>query len=107
MRMLRWTCGKTLLDMLPNSYFRTLLGVAPITEKLREGRLRWFGRVYRRQPTDVVRRVETISVEGVRRRVRPRRKWEDSLRMDMKELALCEDMTSDRKAWKLRIRVPE
>ncbi|KAE8694700.1 Spermidine synthase 2 [Hibiscus syriacus] len=72
-----------------------------------EGRLRWFGHVLRRQPSDAVRRVESITVDGARRRGRPRRKWEDCLRSDLKDLALTEDMTSDRKVWRLNTRVAE
>ncbi|KAE8672438.1 tRNA (adenine(58)-N(1))-methyltransferase catalytic subunit TRMT61A [Hibiscus syriacus] len=73
MRMLRWACGRTLCDMTPNSAIRM------------------------RQPLDTVRRVESITVDGARRRGRSRRKWEDCLRSDLKDLTLTEDMTSDRK----------
>ncbi|KAE8703022.1 CYP749A22 protein [Hibiscus syriacus] len=45
MRMFRWACGRTLWDMTPNSAIRMSLGVVPVSEKLREGRLRWFGHV--------------------------------------------------------------
>ncbi|GJZ08282.1 hypothetical protein Tco_0542565 [Tanacetum coccineum] len=48
MRMLRWTCGKTIFDMIPNGVFRTNLQVVTIVNKIREGRLRWFGHVKRR-----------------------------------------------------------
>ncbi|KAE8736173.1 putative Mechanosensitive ion channel domain-containing protein [Hibiscus syriacus] len=100
-------CGRTLWDMTPNSAIRMSLGVVPVSENLREGRLRWFGHVLRRQPSDTVRRVESITVDGARRRGRPRRKWEDCLKTDLKDLALTEDMTSDRKIWRLKIRVAE
>ncbi|KAE8660533.1 hypothetical protein F3Y22_tig00116951pilonHSYRG00347 [Hibiscus syriacus] len=50
-----------------------------------------------RLSSDAVRRVESITVDGARRRGRPRRKWEDCLRSDLMDLALTEDMTSDRK----------
>ena len=48
MRMLRWTYGKTMLDMITTGVFRAKLEVATIINKLREGRLRWFGHVRRR-----------------------------------------------------------
>ncbi|KAE8708554.1 homeobox-leucine zipper protein ATHB-12-like isoform X1 [Hibiscus syriacus] len=86
---------------------KDVLGVVPISEKLREGRLRWFGHVLRRQPSDAVRRVESITVDGTRRRRRPRWKWEDCLRSDLNDLALTEDMTSDKKVWRLKTRVAE
>ncbi|GJW02905.1 hypothetical protein Tco_1561761 [Tanacetum coccineum] len=105
MRMLRWTCDKTLLDMIPNGAFRRNLQVATIVNKMREGRLRWFGHVKRRPQSAPVRRVETIVVDGVRRRGRPKLRWEDRLKTDLKELLLSEDMTSDRNSWRTRIRV--
>lgn len=39
MRMLRLTCGKTMFDRIPNKVFLVMLGVASITDKLRERRL--------------------------------------------------------------------
>ncbi|GJR09643.1 hypothetical protein Tco_0792295 [Tanacetum coccineum] len=35
---------------------------------------------------------------------RPKLRWEDRLKTDLKELLLFEDMTSDRNAWRARIR---
>ncbi|GKD27430.1 hypothetical protein Tco_1233644 [Tanacetum coccineum] len=74
---------------------------------MREGRLRWFGHVKRKPQSAPVRRVETIVVDGVRRKGRPKLWWEDKLKTDLKELLLSEDMTSDRNSWRTRIRVDE
>ncbi|GJS28790.1 hypothetical protein Tco_0489410 [Tanacetum coccineum] len=105
LRMLRWTCGKTMVDMIPNGVFRAELDVNSIINKMREGRLRWFGHVKRRLETAPVRRVEAMLVEGSRRRGKPKLRWEDRLKQVMKELILFEDMTSDRNAWRDRIRI--
>ncbi|GKD31875.1 hypothetical protein Tco_1242653 [Tanacetum coccineum] len=70
---------------------------------MREGRLRWFGHVRRRPQSSPVRRVETLVVDGLRRRGRPKLRWEDRVKHDMKELLLSEDMTSDRKEWRAKI----
>nr|GEW88231.1 retrovirus-related Pol polyprotein LINE-1 [Tanacetum cinerariifolium] len=43
-----------------------------------------------------VRRVETLLVDGLRRRGRPKLRWKDRLKQDMKELLWSEDMTLDR-----------
>ncbi|GJR38066.1 hypothetical protein Tco_1213750 [Tanacetum coccineum] len=59
----------------------------------------------RRPQTALVRRVKAMVVEGLRRRGRPKLRWEDRLKQDMKELLLSEDMTSDRNAWRDRIRI--
>ncbi|GJX07503.1 retrovirus-related pol polyprotein LINE-1 [Tanacetum coccineum] len=40
LRMLRWTCGKTMVDMILNGVFRAGLDVDSIIDKMREGRLR-------------------------------------------------------------------
>ncbi|GJW10248.1 ataxia telangiectasia mutated family protein [Tanacetum coccineum] len=105
LRMLRWTCGKTMLDMIPNGVFRAELDVDSIIDKMREGRLRWYGHVKRRPQTAPVRRVEALLVDGSRTRGRPKLIWEDILKHDMKELLLSEDMTSDRNTWRDRIRI--
>nr|GEY74399.1 hypothetical protein [Tanacetum cinerariifolium] len=103
LRMPRWTCGKTMVDMISNEVFRATLDVNSIIDKMREGRLRWFGHVKRRPQSAPVRRVEAMVVEGSRRRGRAKLRWDDRLKMDMKELCLSEDMTSDRNAWRDRI----
>nr|GEU47927.1 retrovirus-related Pol polyprotein LINE-1 [Tanacetum cinerariifolium] len=105
LRMLRWTCGKTMLDMIPNGVFRAELDVDSIIDKMREGRLRWFRHVRRRPQSAPVRRVEAMLVEGLRRRGRPKLRWEDRIKQDMKELLLSEDITFDRNTWKDRIRI--
>ncbi|XP_071713050.1 uncharacterized protein [Rutidosis leptorrhynchoides] len=81
------------------------LGVRSITDKLREERLRWYGHVMRRPHSAPVRRVEALTVDGVRRKGRPTRRWMDRLKLDMRELLLTEDMTSDRNVWRARIRI--
>ncbi|GJZ77843.1 retrovirus-related pol polyprotein LINE-1 [Tanacetum coccineum] len=72
LRMLRWTCGRTLSDMIPNGVYKAELEVENIINKMREGRLRWFGHVRRRQQSAPVRRVEALVVDGLRRRGRPK-----------------------------------
>ena len=72
MRMLRWMCGHILMDRIRNQEITEKLGVAPISEKMRKNRLRWFGHVQRKTFAAPVRRVENIIVEGKRSRGRPR-----------------------------------
>nr|GEW06150.1 hydroxycinnamoyl-CoA quinate/shikimate transferase [Tanacetum cinerariifolium] len=103
LRMLRWTCGKIMLDMIPNGVYRAELEVETIINKTREGRLRWFRYVRRRPQSAPVRRVEALVVDGERRRGRPKLRWEDRVKHDLKELLLSEDMTSDRNEWRARI----
>ena len=71
MRMLRWMCGKTMMDEIKNQEFKEKLGVAPLSSKMRENRLRWFWHVQRKPIEAPVRRIETIIVEGKRSQARP------------------------------------
>ncbi|XP_076949285.1 uncharacterized protein LOC143621880 [Bidens hawaiensis] len=103
MRMLRWMCGNTRSDRIRNDVFRERLGVANISDKIREGRLRWFGHVKRRQTTDLVRSVENITIEGRRGRDRPKLNWDETIKHDLINLRLSEDMVDDRPSWRRRI----
>ncbi|KAH0468862.1 hypothetical protein IEQ34_002094 [Dendrobium chrysotoxum] len=58
MRMLRWMSGFTLRDRIRNEHIREKVGVAPVEDKIRESRLRWFVHIKRRPSDDPVRKVE-------------------------------------------------
>lgn len=60
------------MNRIRNEVFRERLGVACITDNIRKQRLRFFGHVKRRQMTAPVRTAETLNVEGVRSRGRPK-----------------------------------
>ncbi|GKC84369.1 reverse transcriptase domain-containing protein, partial [Tanacetum coccineum] len=60
--------------------------------------------LWRRPQSAPVRRVKALVVDILRRRGRPKVRWEDRVKHDMKELLLSEDMTSDRNEWRARIR---
>ncbi|GKD10983.1 hypothetical protein Tco_1190668 [Tanacetum coccineum] len=96
LRMLMWTCGKSMFDMIPNRVYIAGLDVETIIKKMREGWLRWFRHVKRRPQSALVKRVEALVVDGLRRRVRPKLRWEDRLKLDIKELLLSEDKTSNK-----------
>ena len=66
MRMLRWSLGYTLLllDRQRVNDVRRWMGTAPIGEKLRESRLRWFGHVLRRELDSVARRGHEMKGDG-------------------------------------------
>ncbi|KAD2392888.1 hypothetical protein E3N88_39865 [Mikania micrantha] len=107
MRMLRWMCGHIRLDRIRNKLIRERLEVVCISDKVREGRLRWFGHVRRRNRLAPVRRVESLIVEGKRSRGRPRLTWDEQIRHDLSELHLSEDMISDRSSWRRRIKAKD
>ncbi|XP_019238436.1 PREDICTED: uncharacterized protein LOC109218522 [Nicotiana attenuata] len=106
MRMLRWMCGHTRIDKIRNEVIRDKVGVAPVDDKMRELRLRWFGHVQRRSTDAPVRRCERLAVAGLRRgRGRLKKYWGEMITQDMALLQLTEDMIQDRRAWKSKIRV--
>ena len=99
MRMLRWMCGHTRVDRISNECIRKKIGVAPIEEKIREARLRWFGHV-RRRPLDApVRSIECReSLTTIKRgRGRPKKTWKENIKKDMLYLNINKDMCLDRK----------
>jgi len=60
-------CGYTGLDRISNGVFRDLVKVAPIEDKMRETRHRWFGHMRRMSVDAPVRRCERINIpEGKR-----------------------------------------
>ncbi|GKC72138.1 hypothetical protein Tco_1118021, partial [Tanacetum coccineum] len=87
---------KIMLNMLPNGVYRAELEVETIINKIRERRLRWFRHARRRLHSAPVRRVKALVVDRSRKRGRPKHRWEDRLKHDMKELILSRDMTFDR-----------
>ncbi|VFQ64860.1 unnamed protein product [Cuscuta campestris] len=97
---------RTRLDRISNEVIRRQVGMAPVEDKLREARLRWFGHVRRRDVDAPVRRCERITViGGSRGRGRPRKNWKEVIRQDLGLLTLTEDMALDRNLWRTRIRV--
>jgi len=106
MRMTRWICGYTRLDRIRNEVIRDQVKVAPIKDKMRESRLRWFGHVKRRSVDAPVRRCETINIPvGFRGRDRPKKSLDEVIRGDLKVVGLTEDMAQDRRLWRDRIKV--
>ena len=100
-------CGHILMDRIRNQEFRDKLEVTPIFGKMRENILRWFGHVQRKTFTATVRRVKSIIVEDKRSRGRPRRIWDEQIKVNLHELNLSEDLTRDKGSWRRHIHVLE
>ncbi|XP_075093167.1 uncharacterized protein LOC142177455 [Nicotiana tabacum] len=106
MRMLRWMCGHTRKDKIRNEDIREKVGVAPMEDKMREARLRWFGHIQRRNTDAPVRRCERLAVVGTRRgRGRPKKYWGEVIRQDMTRLRVTEDTALNRELWRSSIKV--
>ena len=67
MRMLRFTIGVMRKDKIINEYIRGTVKVKRLEIKMREGRLRWYGQVMRRDQKYMGRRVMEMELPGKRK----------------------------------------
>ncbi|XP_063623124.1 uncharacterized protein LOC134795222 [Cydia splendana] len=103
MKMLRWAAGVTRLDKVRNEHIRGSYKVAPITDKIQESRLRWYGHIMRRDEDHVVRKALALP-NNKRGRGRPPATWWSTISMDLKQTQLNKETTQDRPTWRLRTR---
>ena len=66
--MLRFAMGVTRKDKIRNEYIRGTVKVEQLGIKMREGRLRWYGHVMRKDQQYVGRRVMEMEILGKRKR---------------------------------------
>ena len=71
-----------------------------ISKKIQERRMRWYGHVMRRDEEYVGKRVMGIEVQGSRRRGRPKKRWVDYVKGDLRENGLSGEVVYDRAAWR-------
>src|SRR6218665_1263644 len=105
MRMLQWILGVSLRDRRRNEDIREVLGVACITDKVREARMRWYGHVLRMEDGCCIKRIMNAEVYGRRNRGREKKRWRDNIQEDLKTLKLKKGDADDRNKWRRRIRV--
>ena len=85
MKMLRFMCGVTRLDKISNENIRGTTKVGEISMKVRERRMRWYGHAMRINEEYVGKRVMGIEVQGSRRRGRPKKRWADCVKDNLRE----------------------
>ena len=100
--MLSWMCGIiTRKDRVENRLVGGLLKVVEIRKKVMECSLIWFGHVRRREEGNVLQKAEEMELLGRKRRGRPRTRWKDAMKRDLKELGLLlEGDVYNRKKWR-------
>ena len=63
MRMLRWSCGVTRRDKVPNKNIRGSVKVTEVRKKIMERRLMWYGHVERREDDHYLKRVVNMEIQ--------------------------------------------
>ena len=109
MRMVRWAMGVSLLEHRRNEEILEEAKVEAIATVMRRRRLEWFGHVKRRGETENIRAVAEMKMEGKRPRGRPKLRWNDTIRRDLKAWKIKEEWATDREKWKglCKTRYPE
>ena len=64
MKMLRFAVGVTRKDKIRNKYIRSIVKVERLGMKMRDGRLRWYGHVMRRDQEYVGRKMMEMELPG-------------------------------------------
>ena len=75
-----------------------------VTDLIRASRLRWLGHVLRAGPDQLIYKVFNEAMEGRRPRGRPRTRWKDVTRSDLRLLGVdperMEEVAEDRPGWR-------
>ena len=104
MKMLRFAMGVMRKDKIRNEHIRSTVKVEQLGMKMREGRLRWYGHVMRRDQEYVGKKMMEMKLPGKRKRGRPKRRFLDVVKEDMGEVGVKETDVKDRKMWRMMIR---
>ena len=100
MRMLRYIQSISLEEHKRNEEIRKQAGVEAISVVMRKRRLQWYGHVCRREEREDIKRVCNIRVGGKRGKGRPKHRWRDTIKADMKMWNMGEEDTDDRIRWR-------
>ena len=100
MRMLRWMTGVSLSERKSNECVRSMLAIDGAAEVMQQNRLRWFGHVERRDELCWIKRIDTLQVDGDGVKGRPRKRWREVLKEDMRKKGLCREDAWDRSRWR-------
>ena len=102
MKMLRFAMGVTRKDKIRNKYIRSTVKVEQLGMKMREGRLRWYGHVMRRDQEYVGKKRIEMELQKKRKRGRPIR-FLNFVKEVMGEVGVKEMDVEDRTVWKKMI----
>jgi hypothetical protein len=104
MKMLRFSLGVTRIDRIKNEYIRGTAHVGGCGNKVREARLRWYGHVQRSDSEYIGKRMLNLELPGRRPRGRPKRRFMEVVKEDMKAVGLRKEDAENRVRWRQLIR---
>ena len=102
--MLRFAMGVTRKDKIRNEHIRSTVKVERLGMKMREGRLRWYGDVIRRDQEYAGKKMMEMELPEKRRTGRPKRIFVHMVKEDMGEVGAKETDVEDRKTCRMMIR---
>jgi hypothetical protein len=89
---------------LHNEELNDLYSLPNIVRVVKSRRMRWAGHMARMGEDRSVRRVLVGKPKGKRPLGRPRRRWEDNIKMDLQEVGGCRrdwmELAQDRERWR-------
>ena len=91
-------------DKIRNEYIRNTVEVERLGMKIREGRLRWYRHVMRRDQEYVGRKIIEMELLGKRKRGRPKRRFLNLAKEDVGKVGAKETDVEDRTVWRQIIR---
>jgi hypothetical protein len=98
--MVRCMCGVTLNDRKSSRELLGRLGVGDVVDDVRRGRLLWFGHVERKSRDDWVRMCRDLVAEGARRMIREKKRRQECVNEDMKQMEPGRRDAQDRTVWR-------
>ena len=104
MKMLRFAMRVTRKDKIRNEHIRSTVKVERLGMKMKEGRLKWYRHIMRRDKEYVGRKMMEMELPGKRRRRTPKRRFLDVVKKDIGEVGAKETDVEDRKMWRMMIR---
>ena len=105
MRMIRWMCNTSLKDRKSSDELRSRLGIHSIRDAIQARRLKWFGHLERMEGDNWVSKCRDLVVPGANPRGRPRKKWQEVIRTDLRQKNLRPELTQSRSDWKSAINI--
>ena len=83
MKMLRFAMRVTRKDKIRNEHIRSTVKVERLGMKMKEGRLKWYRHIMRRDKEYVGRKMMEMELPGKRRRRTPKRRFLDVVKKDI------------------------